>query len=67
MGPISMVQSDFFPERYAVYEGGDKLFFKDDGSAIKGTAHKEKGGSFLGYGRTSHWATCPNANNFRRK
>ena len=55
------------PREHAVYEGGKDIFFTEDGSVIKGIADRSKGGGFLGFGRTSHWATCPNANSFRRK
>lgn len=53
-------------ELMAVYEGGDKVFIREDGRTIRGTAHKEKGGKKIGLGRVSHFATCPRAREARR-
>lgn len=55
------------PALLPVYEGGKEILFTEDGGTVKGTTNQKEGGSLLGYGYVSHWATCPEADGFRRR
>lgn len=54
------------PALLPVYEGGKEILFTDDGMTLKGTTNQQEGGDLLGYGRKSHWSTCPEADRFRK-
>lgn len=47
-------------------EGGNALFVTDEGAAVHGTMAEEPKES-LRFGYVSHFATCPNANRWRKK
>lgn len=54
------------PDRKPYREGGNEIFITESGETVRGG---EPFGTEPadGYGYTPHWATCPNADEFRRK
>jgi hypothetical protein len=54
------------PDKKPYREGGSEIFITDDGKMIRG--HSPFGPEPVnGYAYTPHWATCPDAAEFRRE
>ena len=62
--PVDMEEERFYPDPQ-----GEKLYIMEDGHTMKGTPAPEGEEDLhcVAHGFTSHFATCPDAEKFRRR